>query len=138
VWKRMMNLRERKLIKILDLYLDWKGLHDLSPIHKNCIIYDFVEFNCWSKTFNLGPTWAIRPTPSGIGLKVVCKIFIEYIVDILQVYPSYLIVFPNMITNDISLLLLLSLYYIIILFLINLITNLQYYYFITYWWWLVS
>jgi hypothetical protein len=38
----MMNLKERRKYTILDLYLDQKGLHDLSPFHKNSIIYDFM------------------------------------------------------------------------------------------------
>jgi len=34
-------------------------------------------------------------------IKILCKIFTKYITTILQVYPSYFIILPTIITNDI-------------------------------------
>jgi hypothetical protein len=47
-------------------------------------------------------------------IKILCKIFVKYIVPILQVYPNHLIIFHKMITNDIFYFLLI-LYFIFIL-----------------------
>ncbi len=48
----------------MDLYLDRKGLYNLSPIQKKkSIIYDFVESNCWVITFNIGPMSNLGPGP---------------------------------------------------------------------------
>jgi hypothetical protein len=34
-------------------------------------------------------------------IKFLCRIFTKYITTVLQVYPSYFIIFPTIITNDI-------------------------------------
>ncbi len=52
-------------------------------------------------------------------IRILCKIFIKYIVPILQVYPSHLIIVLKIITNDIYYYLYYYLYYIFILFTCN-------------------
>jgi hypothetical protein len=48
------------------------------------------------------------------SIKISCKIFVKYIMPILQVYPNHLIIFLKIITNDILNYYLLILYFILI------------------------
>jgi len=61
-------------------------------------------------------------------IQILCKIFIKYIVPILQVYPNHLIFF-KIITNDIFLLFILYYMFILITYNKKLIFNIIFHYF---------